>query len=380
MLKGYFLYDSDAHTITSPAMWQDLPPEYHPRRPRPVQIADAEGLGGFDRSWLIDGRLVPHPFGPGAQAGNTPAGNLVPFPGTRHNIHLSPGSDDVSVPEARLKDLDRLGVDISVMFPSTIYARLTTDAGFENALFRSYNRYIGKACQKDPKRLKWVGLVPLRDPQGAIEALGEMQALGACGALVWATVGDRLLSDPLFTPFFSELERSGLPMCTHFGASYTPFDEISRASYAGHIVGLSFPVLLAFYAATGGGLMDRHPGLKIGFFEFATEWLFYAIPRMDQYRDLAVANGVPWTNDIPKKRVLEYVRSGNLYLSGEGDGELLPQEMKTFGEDIYMYSSDFPHAEGRENTAEEILERNDLSDGLKRKLLSENARRFFGES
>ena len=127
MLKGFHLYDSDAHTITSPRMWQDLPPEYHARRPRPVEIGDAEGLGGFDRSWLIEGRLVPHPFGPGAQAGNTPAGNLVPFPGTSHAIHLTPGSDDVSSPDARIKDLDRLGVDTSVMFPSTIYARLTTD-------------------------------------------------------------------------------------------------------------------------------------------------------------------------------------------------------------------------------------------------------------
>ena len=380
MLKGFHLYDSDAHTITSPRMWQDLPPEYHARRPRPVEIGDAEGLGGFDRSWLIDGRLVPHPFGPGAQAGNTPAGNLVPFPGTSHAIHLTPGSDDVSSPDARIKDLDRLGVDTSVMFPSTIYARLTTDPGLENALFRSYNRYIGKACQMHPKRLRWVGLVPLRDPHGACEALQEMKALGACGALVWATVGDKLLSDPMFRPFFDALERSGLPMCSHFGMSYTPFEDLGRGGqFAGHIVGLSFPVLLAFYAVTGGGLMDRYPRLKIGFFEFATEWLFYAVPRMDQYRDLAVANGVPWTNDVPAKRIMEYVRSGNFYLSGEGDGEMLPHEMKAFGEDLYMYSSDFPHAEGRENTAEEVLERNDITDTQKRKLLSENARRFFGE-
>jgi predicted TIM-barrel fold metal-dependent hydrolase len=379
MLNGFYLYDSDAHTITSPRMWQDLPSEYHARRPRPVEIGDPEGLGGFDRSWLVDGQLVPHPFGPAAQAGNTPAGNLIPFPGTSHNIHLSPGSDDLSNPEARLKDLDHLGVDTSVMFPSTIYARLTTDPGLENALFRSYNRYVGEACQSSPKRLKWVGLVPLRDPQGACEALREMKALGARGALVWATVGDKLLSDPMFSPFFDELERSGLPLCTHFGMSYRPFDDLCRAMYAGHIVGLSFPVLLAFYAVTAGGLMDRYPKLKIGFFEFATEWLLYAVPRMDQYRDLAVENGVPWTNDVPKKRIIEYVRCGNIFLSGEGDGEMLPHEMRMFGEDIYMYSSDFPHAEMRENTATEVIERNDLTDKQKRKLLSENARQFFGE-
>jgi hypothetical protein len=43
-----------------------------------------------------------------------------------------------------------------------------------------------------------------------------------------------------------------------------------------------------------------------------------------------------------------------------------------------LFSSDFPHGEGRQNAALEILERTDLTDVQKRKLLY-NTGRLFGE-
>ena len=50
----------------------------------------------------------------------------------------------------------------------------------------------------------------------------------------------------------------------------------------------------------------------------------------------------------------------------------------SIGEDHVLFSSDFPHGEGRENAALEILERKDISDVQKRKLLYANTVRFFG--
>jgi predicted TIM-barrel fold metal-dependent hydrolase len=49
------------------------------------------------------------------------------------------------------------------------------------------------------------------------------------------------------------------------------------------------------------------------------------------------------------------------------------------GEDQVLFSSDFPHGEGRDNAALEILERPDLSEIQKRKLLYDNTVGFFGE-
>jgi len=43
-----------------------------------------------------------------------------------------------------------------------------------------------------------------------------------------------------------------------------------------------------------------------------------------------------------------------------------------------MTSADMPHEETLENTIRHIQERADLSDGLRRKILSDNPAGFFG--
>ncbi len=48
------------------------------------------------------------------------------------------------------------------------------------------------------------------------------------------------------------------------------------------------------------------------------------------------------------------------------------------GEDMLMYSSDYPHADRTQGTARFLEQRDDLSDSAKRKILEDNARRFYG--
>jgi predicted TIM-barrel fold metal-dependent hydrolase len=57
---------------------------------------------------------------------------------------------------------------------------------------------------------------------------------------------------------------------------------------------------------------------------------------------------------------------------------LLPEVLKWTGDDKIMISGDMPHAEARENSITEIKERNDISETQKKKILGENAKRFFG--
>lgn len=66
MLQGYRVFDADAHGMMTPRMWADLPANYVARRPRPVRISDDSGLSAYNNAWLIEGRIEPHPFGPGS--------------------------------------------------------------------------------------------------------------------------------------------------------------------------------------------------------------------------------------------------------------------------------------------------------------------------
>lgn len=384
MLQGFRVFDADAHGSINPSMWQDLPDRYRARRPRPVTIHDEAGLGNFNAGWLIEGSLEPHALGPGAQQANTPRNVLAEFGADTERKHCSIGSMTLNDPAARLRDMDRMGFDAQMLFPSTLYAHMTRDPEFEAALFRAYNRYVAAQCSHAPKRLKWSGLLPLCVQREAFEAIEEMQRLGARAAVVFGSVGERMLSDPSFLPVWDEFARARLPLCVHMGMSYPPLAQLGRSIYDGHIIGMSLPAQLAFMAVVGHGMLDRYPDLKVAFLEFGAEWIFYMVSRMDHYLPLdrgahPMGLSMPNAADLPRQSIRDYVKSGRIFIAAEADDRMLMQLFELIGEDQVLFSSDFPHGEGRDNAAMEILERKDISEVQKQKLLYYNTVRLFGE-
>jgi hypothetical protein len=384
MLQGFRVFDADAHGSINPRMWEHLPEQYRARRPRPVTIHDGDGLGNFNAGWLIEGSLEPHALGPGAQQANTPRNVLAEFGATTEREHCSIGSMTLNDPQARLRDMDRMGLDAQMLFPSTLYAHMTADPGFEAALFRAYNRYLGAQCRQAPKRLTWSGLLPLRDQRQAFEALEEMQRLGARAAVVFGTAGERMLSDPSLLPIWDEFVRAQLPLCVHMGMSYPPLAQLGQSIYDGHVIGMSLPAQLAFMAVVGHRMLDRYPDLKVAFLEFGAEWIFYMVSRMDHYLPLdrgahPFGLSMPNAAQLPRESIRDYVKSGRIFIAAEADDSMLHNLFELIGEDHVLFSSDFPHGEGRENAALEIIERKDLSDTQKQKLLYDNTVRLFGE-
>ena len=384
MLQGFRVFDADAHGSINPRMWEHLPEQYRARRPRPAAIHDGDGLGNFNAGWLIEGSLEPHALGPGAQQANTPRNVLAEFGATTEREHCSIGSMTLNDPQARLRDMDRMGLDAQMLFPSTLYAHMTADPGFEAALFRAYNRYLGAQCRQAPKRLTWSGLLPLRDQRQAFEALEEMQRLGARAAVVFGTAGERMLSDPSFLPIWDEFARAQLPLCVHMGMSYPPLAQLGQSIYDGHVIGMSLPAQLAFMAIVGHRMLDRYPDLKVAFLEFGAEWIFYMVSRMDHYLPLdrgahPFGLSMPNAAQLPRLSIRDYVKSGRIFIAAEADDSMLHNLFELIGEDHVLFSSDFPHGEGRENAALEIIERKDLSETQKQKLLYDNTVRLFGE-
>ncbi|MGH7888077.1 MAG: amidohydrolase family protein [Candidatus Binatia bacterium] len=376
MIQGYKIFDADAHVMMGPKMWEDLPKEYAIRRPRPLEIADAAGAGIRRTGWLIEGRMEPHAYGPGAQGANTPTTVMPEFGAPKDSF----GSLDLSEPEKRLHDLDALGIDAQLLFPSSLYACLGSDPFFEAAMFRAYNRYAGRQCKANPKRLKWAGLLPLRDTGEAFSALSEMRTLGASAAVVFGTVGERLLSHKSFTPIWDEFARAGLPLCVHMGRSYPPFDQLVETRLEAHVIAMGMPAQLGFVAVVAQGMLDRYQDLKVAFLEFGAEWLFYVVGRLGHY--LPSYRSDPTVREmgrLPEKAIEEYLKSGRFFIAPEADDPLLLQEIALVGAEHILFSSDYPHGEGRDNAASEFLARNDLSDTQKRNILYHNTVRFCGE-
>ncbi len=107
------------------------------------------------------------------------------------------------------------------------------------------------------------------------------------------------------------------------------------------------------------------------------------VSRMDHYLPLdrgahPFGLSMPNAAQLPRLSIRDYVKSGRIFMAAEADDAMLHQLFDLIGEDHVLFSSDFPHGEGRENAALEILERKDLSEAQKRKLLYDNTVAFFG--
>ena len=384
MLEGFKVYDADAHVMMTPEMWRDLPKEYALRRPRPVAIGDSADLAHWRTAWLLDGRLEPHPYGPGTHAANTPGMTMVEYGAKPDNAGdfnaegLSIGCVTLGDPEARIKVMDRMGAEVQMLFPSTLYATMSSDPGLEAALFRCYNRYMAAQCSHAKKRLKWAGLVPMRDAKLGVEAVEELVKLGATTMVVFGTVGEQMHSEERFRPVWDAIAASKLPVCVHMAMSFPPFDALSKSIQDANMMGKAIPAQLAFVALVGHRMMERYTDMKVAFLEFGGEWIFYSVGRMNHYMEINKRRMAD-PKMLPKMSPADFVKSGRFYLAMESSDMMLPHEVALLGEDHLLYSSDFPHGEGRDSAAAEIIERDDLTKVQKQKILYDNAVRFFGE-
>jgi hypothetical protein len=362
--------DVDSHVEEPEEAWAALEPAYAHRRPVVVSAPHAPLTTRQDAFWLVDGRLHPTPQGPGRMFFGTPPASTF-----AREKAFSLGSQTLLDPAARLRDLDAQGIDVQVLFSTVFLAPLTDDVEFEAALMRSWNTWMAGVCRQAPERLKWAAMMPLRNVPAAVAELRRARALGAACAAIFGTAGPKLLHEPEFDPFFAEAARLGLPVCIHTGWSHPGLTASCRGTYSALLVGFSLPPLIGFISIVGGGVLERHPGLRVAFYEAGADWLPYLVQRMDQYWH---ANQGIDTSDLPPRPPSAYLRDGRVYVTCEGDEALLPQVLALLGEDQVMLSADMPHVEARDNAFAEVRARGDISEAAKAKIIGGNAVRFLG--
>lgn len=368
-MRPYPVVDADSHVEEPVEAWSYLEPEYQSRKPFPITGDNRPDLFGMNSFWYVDGKVFPHPIGRGVTIYATPV--------TMERAKLKPfsiESQTLTDPDARLRDLDQAGLSAQVNFPTLFLEPLTEDPAFEAALMRSYNTYMAAQCGKRGDRLKWGAVLPMRSVPDAVEEVRRGKDRGAvCAATTYGTLGDRLLEDRALDPIWAELERQGLPLCIHCGWSNPAITHAFDTSYGSHVLGFTLPVLMAFYAFTGGGILDRFPRLKLAFLEAGCEWVPYLVQRMDHYFESETRKRAP----LPQRKASEYLRECQIYFTTEAEEKHLPQVLDFVGQDRVMVSADMPHGEAREAAVEEIDERDDLTEAQKRAILSENAMRFY---
>ena len=366
--------DADSHVFEVEETWNYLPKKYRDRRPIPITIPqnDAPYMGVDNSFWFVDGKAIQWTWGPGTiQIG-------CPLTSVHAGIKdFSIGNQSLMDVPARVADLDRVGIDIQVIYSTLLFAPLTDDDAFETALTVSYNKWIEERCAEAPDRLKWAAVLPLREPKAAVKEIYRVKDAGAVSLMCFGTVGEKLLHMPEFDPVWAAAQEVGLPVTVHVGWPLGSMRNMCDEHSSSLNVSFTLPLLMGFYSFAGGGILDRHPKLRSIFLEGGCGWLPWYLTRMNHYYPVVEFFRSSFCLDkITNKSPENY--KDRIYITAEADEMMLPQVLDYLGDDKIMVSEDMPHFEERDGSGEDLGERTDITEGQKEKILYRNAEKFYG--
>ena len=357
--------DADTHIAESEAMWRYIDPDMYPRRPVLARIPDDTWYKERNAFWLIDGEIFPKPAGKASFSLITPSAQKREA--RRGDIHLA--VRELTDPLARLNDMDRIGVELQVIYPTLFLVYLTDDGGLETALCRAYNRFVADACGTAPERLKWVAIPPLRDRSWALCEIQWAKERGAVGIFFRGMEGNLTLDDPYLHPIYALAEQLDLPICIHTGSGSRHlmqlFDVERNHTFAHNRI---LPVV-AFRDLVANRVPEKFPGLRFGFIEAAATWVPYVwhVLKRSVRGDLK--------NKDPRDLFHEY----RFWVACEADEEL-PHLLNYIGEDHLVIGSDYGHNDPSKEPefVKNMRAREDVAPQAIEKILCDNARRFYG--
>ena len=363
--------DADAHVLESLDTFGDayLDPAYWSRRPQAIRC-------GTRDHWLIDGHLFPRYVGRGCHIIGTPTGSGGFRTHAGRKVEGALDSNQLRDPAARIAEMEREEIDLQIIYPTLFLLPLTADPAYGAALCTAYNNWIAERCGRAPGRLRWVAVVNLDDVDSAVAELERVRThLNPVGVMILGTVGEKPLNHPTLSPFFAAAEAVGLPVSVHVGWSLPSLANMYTSLPESMLIPFTMPLLMAFVAFTAGGLLDRFPRLRVAFLEYGSEWLPFFVARMEH----ALKNIGRYMPELltMKRKPVDYLRSGQIYVTCETDEALLPQVLELVGEDHLLYASDIPHSDRDLFNVRTLRERGDIPASAKRKILEENPRRFY---
>jgi aminocarboxymuconate-semialdehyde decarboxylase len=158
--------------------------------------------------------------------------------------------------------MNAMGVDIQVLSPSPTQYYYWADRDLAQQLVRVQNEYVAEICAQHPERFAGLGTLALQHPELAAEQLEyAMRQLGLKGVEISTSVSGEELDAARLAPFWEKAEALGAIIFIHpFG---TTLGGRVSTHYLSNIIGQPLETTIALSHLIFGGVLDRHPGLKI---------------------------------------------------------------------------------------------------------------------
>jgi predicted TIM-barrel fold metal-dependent hydrolase len=215
----------------------------------------------------------------------------------------------------------------------------------------------------------------MQDPEEAIKEAHRTAAMGCVSYYMRPNpVGGRSLwSDELF-PVWSEIEHIGKPISTHESASSSVpgFGDRMDTHVSGHILSHPFEAMAAMAGLIWYGVFERFPNLKVVHVEADGGWVPYWLQRMEQHWNFS-GNA---EHEYLTKRPTEYFKH-NICVAFRGDEPTMKAAIDLVGDGNFSWDTDYPHPDGTYPWGVEAMLKQPISQDAKRKILWDNAARWF---
>jgi len=366
--RGFKVLDSDMHIMEPPDLWERyIDPEFRNAAPR-----------GRVSENVRDLRVIFPDGDPGAA-------KSAPTPHEGHNYeHNQSVYQDHSQrgwgPEVQLEAMDVEGIDVAVLFPSRSLSLLThpdRDPRFAAAIARAYNDWLGDFCRTDNQRLFGAGMISVYDIDDAVsETHRVVEQLGFRTVFLRSNiVNGKNWHDPYYEPLWNTLESLDIPVGFHEATrsrSRQSGDQMEPNFGLRRVYAQPFEQMLGLGSFIGGGILERHPKLKVAFLEGNCSWVPWLLWRLDEGYEREADVFMTELTMAPS----EYFKR-QCYVSMEPDEAPARHMIDDFGNDRIVFSTDYPHGDSKYPEAVNSFLTMPLSDEDKRKILWDNCARFY---
>ena len=259
----------------------------------------------------------------------------------------------------RVQALDLLGFPRQVVF-SSFCARLIFAAASDEIAYgaaAAHNRAMAAFCQVD-SRLVGVAMVPLQDPARALAEIEVAKRLGLGAVWIAADApGGRSPGHADHEPIWSALEEARIPFILHVGSAPLAVEDewmndgmpnTVSARGGAEVIGSKDLTVIHFAShrfismMVLDGVFEAHPHLRGGVIEVGAGWVPDMIRRLDHAVEI-------WSRSEPQlarmsRKPSEQIATQMRFTPYpfEDVGQLVSESSA----DLYLFSSDYPHAEG----------------------------------
>ena len=263
-------------------------------------------------------------------------------------------------PAERSRALDLLGFEKQLVFSTfaaTQYAGSDLDLLYGGT--RAHNRGIADFCSADDRMIA-VASVPLADPELSARATREALDLG-CGAVLVpsAPPKEKSPTHPDYDGVWGALADAGVPFMLHIGGGgrglKPAFHNNGKPSTTDFLGGgenirskdymvLSHSPETFLSCMVLDGVFERFEGLRGGVIELGAMWVVPWLTRLDIAQDTFKKTEPSLAAPDLPLRASDYVHRQLRFtpFPTEPVGWMIEQA----GDDLFLFSSDFPHPEG----------------------------------